>query len=328
MIGSFLTWALAMVFGYAYPAYECYKAVEKNKPEIEQLRFWCQYWILVAVLTVCERVGDTFISWVPMYSEAKLAFFVFLWYPKTKGTTYVYDSFFRPYVAKHETEIDRNLLELRTRAGDIAVLYWQRAFSYGQTRMYDILQFVAAQSTPAPRPAQQRPGVKVRQPAPASQKPAAATEPQVEEPPSPTSSTSSSQLQREVAEELDSPKVPKAATSATALSSQKSGGAGLTTQKSGGAGLSTQKSGGAALSTQKSGGAALSTQKSNVAPETSIQSAPAEAEAKAKQIEAPSSSSSVNVNGNPPTPTKETIMEESIRLTRGRLRKTRSAGTR
>ena len=66
----------------------------------------------------------------------------------------MYDSFFRPYVAKHETEIDRNLLELRTRAGDIAVSYWQRAFSYGQTRIYDILQFVAAQSTPAPRPAQ------------------------------------------------------------------------------------------------------------------------------------------------------------------------------
>ncbi|ESW32666.1 hypothetical protein PHAVU_001G007300 [Phaseolus vulgaris] len=338
MIGSFLTWALAMVFGYAYPAYECYKAVEKNKPEIEQLRFWCQYWILVAVLTVCERVGDTFISWVPMYSEAKLAFFIFLWYPKTKGTTYVYDSFFRPYVAKHETEIDRNLLELRTRAGDIAVLYWQRAFSYGQTRIYDIFQFVAAQSTPSPRPAQQRPGVKVRQTAPANHQPAAATEPQVEEPPSPTSSTSSSQLQREIAEELDSPKVPKATTSATALtnkktplaglSSQKSGGAGLSTQKSGGAGLSTQKSGGAGLSTLKSAGAGLSTQKSNVAPETSIQSAPAEAEAKQIEAAPPSSSSSVNENGNPPTPTKETQMEESIRVTRGRLRKTRSAGTR
>ncbi|KAH1204265.1 HVA22-like protein i [Glycine max] len=278
MIGSFLTWALVMVFGYAYPAYECYKVVEKNKPEIEQLRFWCQYWILVAVLTVCERVGDTFISWVPMYSEAKLAFFIFLWYPKTKGTTYVYDSFFRPYVAKHETEIDRNLLELRTRAGDIAVLYWQRAFSYGQTRIYDILQFVAAQSTPAPRPAQPRPGVRgVRQQAPA--KPAAAAEPQVEEPPSPTSSTSSSQLQREVEEELgSSPQVPKAPTS-----------------------------------------------KSNVAPETTNQSAPAEAEP--KQIEAAPSSAKENGNS-PPTSTKETLMEESIRVTRGRLRKTRSAGTR
>ncbi|KAF8405361.1 hypothetical protein HHK36_010265 [Tetracentron sinense] len=153
-----------MAFGYAYPAYECFKTVEKNKPEIEQLRFWCQYWILVAVLTVCERVGDTFVSWIPMYSEAKLAFYIYLWFPKTKGTTYVYDSFFRPYLAKHETEIDRNLLELRARAGDIAVLYWQKAASYGQTRVFEILQFVAAQSTSRPRPAQQKQGVGAHQP--------------------------------------------------------------------------------------------------------------------------------------------------------------------
>ena len=31
-------------FGYAYPAYEFFKTVEKNKPETEQLLFWCQYW--------------------------------------------------------------------------------------------------------------------------------------------------------------------------------------------------------------------------------------------------------------------------------------------
>ena len=66
----------------------------------------------------------------------------------------MYDSFFKPYLAKHENEIDRNLLELRTRAGDMAVLYWQRAASYGQTRVFEILQYVAAQSTPRPRPSQ------------------------------------------------------------------------------------------------------------------------------------------------------------------------------
>ncbi|KAF8112423.1 hypothetical protein N665_0064s0055 [Sinapis alba] len=156
MIGSFLTRGLVMVFGYAYPAYECYKAVEKNKPEIQQLRFWCQYWILVAALTVFERVGDAFASWVPLYSEAKLAFFIYLWFPKTRGTTYVYDSFFRPYVAKHENEIDRNLVELRTRAGDMAVIYCRRAVCYGQTRVTDILQFVALQSTPKPQPKEKK----------------------------------------------------------------------------------------------------------------------------------------------------------------------------
>ncbi|OEL15229.1 HVA22-like protein i [Dichanthelium oligosanthes] len=162
MIGSIVTGALTLVLGYAYPAYDCYKTVELNRPEVEQLRFWCQYWILLAVLTVLERVGENFVSWLPMYSEAKLAFIVYLWYPKTRGTAYVYESFFKPYIAKHETEIDRNLLELRTRAGDMAVLYFQRVANYVQTRSYEILQYIASQSEsqrrrPQAQQQQQRP---------------------------------------------------------------------------------------------------------------------------------------------------------------------------
>ncbi|XP_076886210.1 putative HVA22-like protein g [Bidens hawaiensis] len=183
MIGSLLTRGLVMFFGYAYPAYECFKSVEKNKPDIEQLRFWCQYWILVAVLTVCERIGDTFVSWIPMYSEAKLAFYIYLWYPKTKGTSYVYDSFFQPYVSKHETEIDRNLSELRTMAGDMTIMYWQRTASYIQTRTLDIIQYVASQSTPKQTP-------KPRPPQP--QKPVKVQQQEAKVPPSPAASSSSS----------------------------------------------------------------------------------------------------------------------------------------
>jgi len=63
----------------------------------------------------------------------------------------VYETFFKPYIAKHETEIDRNLLEFRTRAGDMAVVYFQRVANYVQTRSYEILQYIASQS-PSQRP--------------------------------------------------------------------------------------------------------------------------------------------------------------------------------
>ncbi|KAG6783700.1 hypothetical protein POTOM_009366 [Populus tomentosa] len=286
MIGSFLTRGLVMVFGYAYPAYECYKTVELNKPEIEQLRFWCQYWILVAVLTVCERIGDTFISWVPMYSEAKLAFYIYLWYPKTKGTSYVYDSFFKPYVAKHENEIDRSLLELRTRAGDMVFVYWQRAASYSQTRVFEILQYIAAQSTTRPRPAQpQQQGARARQPSAPSRQPSsnhqpATTQAEPEEPVSPTSSTSSSQHQMEVAEEAGPSKVLEAAVPATASNAQ-------------------------------------------TASEVSSQPKPTEEEAMETE-DVPSSSENKNEN---PTP-KETLMEQTTRDTRVKLRKTHSGTNR
>lgn len=64
----------------------------------------------------------------------------------------MYDSFLKPYIQEHQTEIDRNLMELRTRAGDMAVLYFQKAATYGQTRFFEIMQFVASQ--PFPRPYQ------------------------------------------------------------------------------------------------------------------------------------------------------------------------------
>ncbi|KAK7827186.1 putative hva22-like protein g [Quercus suber] len=92
MMGSFLSRALLLVFGYAYPAYECFKTVEKNKSEIEQLLFWCQYW-----------------------------------------------------------EIDHTLLELRVKAWDIAIMYWQKAVSFGQTRFFEILQYVSSQSASLPK---------------------------------------------------------------------------------------------------------------------------------------------------------------------------------
>uniref|UniRef100_A0A0D9XI68 HVA22-like protein n=1 Tax=Leersia perrieri TaxID=77586 RepID=A0A0D9XI68_9ORYZ len=85
MMGDFLSRVLLLGFGYAYPAYECYKTVELNKPEIEKLIFW----ILVALLTVLERFGDFAISWLPLYSEAKLMFFIYLWCPRTKKVAIV-----------------------------------------------------------------------------------------------------------------------------------------------------------------------------------------------------------------------------------------------
>ncbi|KAI6701120.1 hypothetical protein NL676_015444 [Syzygium grande] len=135
-----------LIFGYAYPAYNCFKTIENNEPETQQLLFWCQYWILVAFLSVCERLGDAFISWLPLYGEAKFAFFVYLWHPQTKGTQYIYRCFFRPYLATHEKVIDRSLLELRVMAGDSAVLMWQKAMSYGQIRFFEFLQYANSPS--------------------------------------------------------------------------------------------------------------------------------------------------------------------------------------
>lgn len=147
MLGEFINRALMLVLGYAYPALECYKTVEKNRVEIEELRFWCKYWIIVAILTVVERICDVFISWLPMYGEVKLALFIYLWYPKSKGTGYVYEAFLQPYLTQHETDIERKLRELRIRAWDLAIFYWHNCTELGQSKLAEVIQHLTGQST-------------------------------------------------------------------------------------------------------------------------------------------------------------------------------------
>ncbi|KAL6521188.1 hypothetical protein OROGR_017757 [Orobanche gracilis] len=146
MIGELITSCLVLVLGYAYPAFQCFKTVEKNRVEIPELRFWCQYWIIVAVITILEKIGDVFVSWMPMYGEMKLALFIYLWYPKTKGTGVVYDTLLRPYVSKHEIDIDRSLIEFRDRAWNLAIYYWHNCTELGSTKIFQFLPFIPSQS--------------------------------------------------------------------------------------------------------------------------------------------------------------------------------------
>ncbi|KAM0047127.1 hypothetical protein Hdeb2414_s0009g00324861 [Helianthus debilis subsp. tardiflorus] len=119
-----------------------------------------------------------------------------------QGTSYVYDSFFQPFISKHETEIDRNLSELRTMAGDMTVLYWQRTASYIQTRTFDIIQYIASQSTPKPRPSKPQQAVK-----PNHKGQTAAQEQETKEPPSPAASSSSSSSSSSASSNSDSDEV-------------------------------------------------------------------------------------------------------------------------
>ncbi|XP_006348489.1 putative HVA22-like protein g [Solanum tuberosum] len=181
MLGELITSSLVLVLGYAYPAFECYKTIEKNRVEIEELRFWCQYWIIVALLRIFESIGDVFMTWLPMYSEAKLALIIYLWYPKTKGTGYIYDTLLKPYVSRHEPDIDRGFLEFRTRAFDLAIYYWQNCTELGQAKFFQLLDFASPSRKDSQLSSEQRNGTDhSRRPPP----PLA--------PPAPSSSSSSS----------------------------------------------------------------------------------------------------------------------------------------
>ncbi|KAL6539152.1 hypothetical protein OROGR_011801 [Orobanche gracilis] len=62
------------------------------------------------------------------------------------GTGVVYDTLLRPYVSKHEIDIDRSLIEFRDRAWNLAIYYWHNCTELGSTKILQFLPFIPSQS--------------------------------------------------------------------------------------------------------------------------------------------------------------------------------------
>ncbi|KAG6520497.1 hypothetical protein ZIOFF_017553 [Zingiber officinale] len=145
MFAEYITKLLLVFFGYAYPAFECFKTLEQPHGNYTvQLRFWCQYWIIVAILTVVEMLLEVLVSLIPMYGEAKVAFLVYLWYPKTKGSDLVYETFLRPVVMQYEPNIEERFRNLRPKLGQLLVFYLRNFTERGYTLFQDVLQYVVS----------------------------------------------------------------------------------------------------------------------------------------------------------------------------------------
>ena len=116
------------------------QALEMHKKSPEKLRGWCIYWLVLATFTVFERITDAFLFFLPLYHEAKVAFVVYLWHPKSQGALYIYDKFVAPTLSKHEGLIDRKIEETQAKVGDVIFSYSKMAYAYVQKMTLQLLQ--------------------------------------------------------------------------------------------------------------------------------------------------------------------------------------------
>jgi len=140
MIGNYLSTFGVCVFAYLYPLFLCFKALEMHKKSPEKLRGWCIYWLVLATFTVFERLTDAFLFFLPLYHEAKVAFVVYLWHPKSQGALYIYDKFVGPTLSKHEGSIDRKIEDVQAKLGDWCFTYSRMAYAYVQKMTLQLLQ--------------------------------------------------------------------------------------------------------------------------------------------------------------------------------------------
>ncbi|CAD7701423.1 unnamed protein product [Ostreobium quekettii] len=97
--------AVLTLAAYIWPGYQCFKALEKRRPE--ELRCWCEYWLVIATFASVERLADFALWWLPMYNLLKILSVVYLWHPKTQGASLIYRQSLQPFLAAHEARVDR-----------------------------------------------------------------------------------------------------------------------------------------------------------------------------------------------------------------------------
>jgi receptor expression-enhancing protein 1/2/3/4 len=64
-----------------------------------------------------------------------------------QGTGFIYETVLRPYVSKHENDIDRTIQEWKARGWDYVIFYWQYFAQFGHTAFLQALQQLASQSS-------------------------------------------------------------------------------------------------------------------------------------------------------------------------------------
>ncbi|GKB17407.1 HVA22-like protein k [Tanacetum coccineum] len=101
--------------GVILPVYSTFKAIETNNRTDQQKMLL--YWAAYGTFSIAETFADKVISWVPLYHHMKFAFLVWLQLPTTNGAKQIYMSHIRPFLMRHQGNLDHIVAFLYSETG-------------------------------------------------------------------------------------------------------------------------------------------------------------------------------------------------------------------
>ncbi|CAI7856190.1 unnamed protein product, partial [Closterium sp. NIES-53] len=105
--------------------------------------------VLIALVTVTERLAEPILEKLPMYPEAKLLLVIYLWYPDNKGTDHVYNNLLQPVLLQNEEDIDKHVDEIKGRVNDVVSQLQTVVSTYMQGFVDETIAYLTAVSAQA-----------------------------------------------------------------------------------------------------------------------------------------------------------------------------------
>ncbi|EAU92709.2 hypothetical protein CC1G_01754 [Coprinopsis cinerea okayama7 len=132
MFMSLISHLVSAWFAFLLPSFATYKALARLPQSEPDVQRWGMYWSVVGAFVAFEYIAEWFISWFPFYWECKTLFLLYLALPQTEGSTYIYQNYLRPFLAKNEAALDDGIVALQ-----------RNAFGFIQQKLTDLLTLAA-----------------------------------------------------------------------------------------------------------------------------------------------------------------------------------------
>jgi receptor expression-enhancing protein 5/6 len=95
---------LTLAITVLYPAVKSIQALESETRDDD--KEWLTYWIIFGLFTLIDDCCGCILSCIPYYFWIKLAFFVFLFAPQTRGAQLLYRSVVKDLLDKYKDKIE------------------------------------------------------------------------------------------------------------------------------------------------------------------------------------------------------------------------------
>ena len=107
---------LTLAITVLYPAAKSIQALETQSTDDD--KEWLTYWIIFGIFTLLDDFAGFLLSMIPYYFWIKLAFFVYLLAPMTKGSQTIYNTVVKPLLDQYKDKIEGLISDIKGSAAD------------------------------------------------------------------------------------------------------------------------------------------------------------------------------------------------------------------
>jgi len=104
------------ILGFLYPAYLSLKVSKTSgEKDRDNLKQWLTYWVAFMIFDMIDGVLMlAFTHFLPLFYPIKALFLIWMFYPKSKGASMLYEKVFRKLYEKLKDLRDDNVVDKKT----------------------------------------------------------------------------------------------------------------------------------------------------------------------------------------------------------------------